>query len=93
MNCTSLGMVGKPPLEVDIAPLKPGAVVYDVVYVPLETGLLAAAQGARAPRGRRPGHAAPAGRLRVPEVVRGNPQVTPELREMIEADIRAKTGR
>jgi shikimate dehydrogenase len=40
VNCTSLGMIGKPPLDIDLAGLKPGAVVYDIVYVPLETSLL-----------------------------------------------------
>jgi shikimate dehydrogenase len=48
-NCTSLGMVGQPPLEIDLTSLKRSAVVSDAVYVPLETGLLtaAAAQGHR----------------------------------------------
>lgn len=45
INATSLGMEGAPPLAVDIAALKPGAVVYDIVYAPLETALL---KGARA---------------------------------------------
>ena len=40
VNTTSLGMLAKPPLEVDLAGLKPSAVVHDIVYVPLETGLL-----------------------------------------------------
>lgn len=44
VNTTSLGMVGHPPLEVDLAPLGAGAVVSDIVYVPLETPLLAAAR-------------------------------------------------
>ena len=44
VNCTSCGMVGKPPLETDLTPLKKTAVVYDIVYVPLETPLLAAAR-------------------------------------------------
>ena len=50
-NCTSLGMVGQPSLDVDLAALKPTAVVSDAVYVPLETGLLsaAAARGHRGP--------------------------------------------
>src|SRR5713101_611441 len=39
VNCTSLGLAGKPPLEIDLGTLKRSAVVYDVVYVPLETGL------------------------------------------------------
>ena len=36
-TATSLGMIGQPPLQLDLAPLKPDAIVYDVVYVPLET--------------------------------------------------------
>ena len=44
VNCTSTGMTGKPPLVIDLAPLKRGAVVYDIVYVPLETDLLAEAR-------------------------------------------------
>ena len=44
VNTTSLGMQGQPPLEIDLAPLPPAAVVTDIVYVPLETSLLAAAR-------------------------------------------------
>lgn len=44
VNTTSLGMAGQPPLLLDLAPLPPGAVVADIVYVPLETPLLAAAR-------------------------------------------------
>jgi shikimate dehydrogenase len=43
VNASSLGMVGQPPLELDISPLPEDAVVYDAVYAPLETDLLAAA--------------------------------------------------
>ena len=42
-------MVGQPGLEIDLAPLPQPAAVADLVYVPLETHLLAAA--------RRRGHA------------------------------------
>jgi shikimate dehydrogenase len=44
VNGTSLGMKGEPPLEIDLAPLAAGAVVADMVYVPLETALLAQAR-------------------------------------------------
>jgi shikimate dehydrogenase len=37
-------MEGQPQLECDLAPLPPGAVVADLVYVPLETRLLATAR-------------------------------------------------
>lgn len=44
VNTTSLGMEGQPPLDLDLARLPADAVVYDIVYVPLETPLLAAAR-------------------------------------------------
>ena len=43
-NTTSLGMQGQPPLDIDLTPLPVQAVVTDLVYVPLETPLLAAAR-------------------------------------------------
>lgn len=44
VNTSSLGMTGHPPLDLDLAPLPEDAVVYDIVYSPLETPLLAAAR-------------------------------------------------
>jgi shikimate dehydrogenase len=44
VNTTSLGMKGNPPLEVDFSHVPPGATVYDIVYAPLETPLLATAK-------------------------------------------------
>ncbi len=44
VNTTSLGMQGQPALDIDLTPLSPTAVVADIVYVPLETPLLAAAR-------------------------------------------------
>ncbi|MBY0283246.1 MAG: shikimate dehydrogenase [Sphingomonas sp.] len=43
VNASPLGMAGQPPLTIDLAPLPDGAIVYDIVYAPLETELLAAA--------------------------------------------------
>jgi shikimate dehydrogenase len=43
VNATQLGMVGQDPLDLDLSPLLYDAVVYDVVYAPLETNLLKAA--------------------------------------------------
>lgn len=43
VNATSLGMVGQPAYLPDLSFLLDDAVVYDIVYAPLETGLLAAA--------------------------------------------------
>lgn len=44
VNSSPLGMTGQPPLELDLAPLPADAAVYDIVYAPLETGLLRAAR-------------------------------------------------
>jgi shikimate dehydrogenase len=44
VNTTSLGMKGQPPLDIDLAKLPREAAVYDIVYAPLETPLLAAAR-------------------------------------------------
>lgn len=43
VNASALGMVGQPPLPIDLSPLPENAVVYDAVYAPLETDLLAQA--------------------------------------------------
>lgn len=44
INATSLGMTGQPPLEMDLSALPSNAWVYDIVYKPLETPLLAQAR-------------------------------------------------
>lgn len=44
VNATLLGMTGQPPLTIDLDPLPEDAVVYDIVYAPLETPLLAQAR-------------------------------------------------
>lgn len=44
VNATSLGMTGKPPLEIDFSNVPPGAIIYDAVYAPLVTPLLAEAK-------------------------------------------------
>jgi shikimate dehydrogenase len=93
VNTTSLGMTGQPPLQIDLAPLPPGAMVYDIVYVPLETPLLAAAR-ARGLRtvdglGMLLHQAAPA----FERFFGVKPDVTRELREAVLADLgKAKTG-
>jgi shikimate dehydrogenase len=44
VNTTTLGMSGQAPLDIDLSALPITAVVNDIVYVPLETDLLAAAR-------------------------------------------------
>ena len=44
VNASSLGMAGQPPLDVDLGVLPDDAWVYDIVYSPLETPLLAQAR-------------------------------------------------
>ena len=87
VNTTSLGMAGQPPLAIDLAPLPGTAIVADIVYAPLETELLAGARrrGLRTVDG--------LGMLlhqAVPGFARWfgvTPEVTPELRALVVADI------
>lgn len=44
VNASSLGMTGHPPLVLDLSPLPADAAVYDCVYAPLQTDLLAQAE-------------------------------------------------
>jgi shikimate dehydrogenase len=44
VNTTSLGMAGNPPLDIDLDRAPSGLTVADIVYVPLETPLLASAR-------------------------------------------------
>jgi shikimate dehydrogenase len=86
VNTTTLGMVGQPPLEINLR--CPGSVVVaDLVYAPLETGLLKLARerGLRTADG--------LGML-LHQAVRGferwfgvTPEVTAELRALVEADL------
>lgn len=91
VNCTSAGMIGKPRLEIDLEPLKTDAVVYDVVYVPLETELLAAART----RGNRTvdglGMLLQQAGFGFHKWFGAMPVVTPALRTLVEDDIRVKT--
>ena len=87
VNTTSLGMAGQPPLDLEIAALPARAVVADLVYVPLQTNLLLAAQA----RGLR---TADGLGMLLHQAVRGfelwfgaRPQVTPDLRALVEADL------
>lgn len=91
VNTTSLGMAGQPPLNLDLDKMPAVAAVADIVYVPLKTPLLAAAEA----RGLRivDGlgmllHQAAPGFRRWFGVM---PEVTPDLRALIEADIEGRT--
>lgn len=92
VNCTSCGMVGKPPLDIDLGPLLKSAVVYDVVYVPLETPLLAQARrrGLRIVDGL--GMLLQQAGYGFQKWFGAKTTVTPALRALIEADIVAKTA-
>ena len=46
VNTTSLGMQGQPPLDMPLDGLRPDALVCDIVYAPLKTPLLVAAEKA-----------------------------------------------
>jgi len=89
VNTTSLGMRGQPPLEIDLSALRSGTIVDDIVYVPLETPLLAEA--------RRCGGIPVDGLgMLLHQAVPGferwfgvRPQVTAALRAKLEADIPA----
>ena len=87
VNATSLGMQGQPALALDINRLRSDAIVADLVYVPLETPLLAAARA----RGLR---TADGLGMLLHQAVRGfelwfgrRPEVTSELRALVEADL------
>jgi len=89
VNTTTLGMVGQPPLEFNLR-CPPSLVVADLVYAPLVTGLLASARA----RGLR---TADGLGMLLHQAERGfelwfgiRPEVTPELRALIEADLLKK---
>ena len=96
VNATTLGMQGQPDLVVDLAPLPGRAVVADLVYVPVETPLIAAAKA-------RDLRTADGLGMLLHQAVRGftlwfgkKPAVTPDLRQLVEADLgpsAAKPGR
>jgi shikimate dehydrogenase len=92
VNTTSLGMKGQPPLEIDLDPLKKSAIVYDIVYAPLETELLKAARERGNPvvdgLGMLLHQAAPA----FERWFGVRPEVTPELRALVAADLARDAG-
>jgi len=87
INTTSLGMIGQPPLELDLSVLPKHATVVDIVYTPLKTRLLLEAEnhGLIAVDG--------LGML-LHQAVRGfelwfgtRPEVTPQLRQLVEKSL------
>lgn len=88
-NTTSLGMAGQPPLEIDLSPLPATAVVADIVYVPLKTPLLQAAEA----RGLATSNGL---EMLLHQAGRGfelwfgvRPEVTRELYDLLAADLRS----
>jgi len=90
VNTTALGMAKTGPLEIDLGAMREGSVVADIVYVPLETDLLrrARARGLVGVDG--------LGML-LHQAVPGfekwfgiRPEVTPELRAIVVADIEGR---
>jgi shikimate dehydrogenase len=85
VNATNQGMVGEPPLDLALDALPVSALVSDIIYIPRETALLAAA--------RKRGNATVNGLGMLLHQARPAfqawfgimPEVTPELRAMIEA--------
>lgn len=93
VNTTSLGMTGYGEFDLPIDNLPRDAVVYDIVYVPLETGLL---RNARAR-----GHRTVGGLgMLLHQAVRGfelwfgvRPEVTSELYDLVAADVKGQNAR
>lgn len=92
VNTTTLGMDGHPPLEIDLAGFSHPGVVNDIVYTPLETELMRRARLAGF-------HTAGGLGMLLHQAVPGfekwfgvRPQVTPELRALVEADIETPRG-
>ncbi|MEK9952195.1 MAG: shikimate dehydrogenase [Curvibacter sp.] len=87
VNTTSLGMKGQAPLEISLERLPRHALVSDIIYVPLETPLLAAARAR--------GHVVVDGLGMLLNQARPafehwfgvRPELTPELRRLIEATL------
>ncbi|AXS41557.1 shikimate dehydrogenase [Breoghania sp. L-A4] len=91
VNTTSLGMIGQPPLEIDLTGLQARTVVYDVIYAPLDTDLLkqAKAKGCRTVDGL--GMLLHQGVEGFRRWFKQTPEITGELRALLIDDIRAKT--
>jgi shikimate dehydrogenase len=87
VNTTTLGMHGQPGLAVDVGRLPGHAIVADLIYAPARTPLIAAAKA-------RDLRTADGLGMLLHQAVRGfvlwfgkTPEVTPELRALVEADL------
>lgn len=87
VNTTSLGMSGQPPLSIDFGLIPTSSIVYDIVYAPLETELLAAARAKGA-------HCVDGLGMLLHQAVPGfekwfgkRPEVSEELRDLIVSDL------
>jgi shikimate dehydrogenase len=87
VNTTSQGMAGEPPLELALDALPPRALVSDIVYIPRETPLIAAARSRGNPAVNGLGMLLHQARPAFQAWFGIMPEVTPELRAMIEATI------
>jgi shikimate dehydrogenase len=87
VNTTSQGMVGQPPLDVNLDALPRTALVSDIIYIPRETPLLAAARARSNPTVNGLGMLLHQARPAWKGWFGIEPEVTPELRVLIEATL------
>ena len=87
VNTTSQGMAGQAPMELALDALPPQALVSDLVYVPLETPLMAAARARGNPVVGGLGMLLQQARPAFHAWFDVMPEVTPELRRRIEASL------
>ncbi len=85
VNATNQGMVGEPPLDLALDALPVSALVSDIIYIPRETALLAAARKRGNPTVNGLGMLLHQARPAFHAWFGIMPEVTPELRAMIEA--------
>jgi len=87
VNTTNQGMHGNPALDLDLAALPTTALVSDVIYVPLETPLLAAARARGNPTVNGLGMLLNQARPAFQAWFGVMPEITPELRHAIESSL------
>jgi shikimate dehydrogenase len=87
INTTSQGMVGQPPLDISLDALPKTALVSDIIYIPRETALLAAARARGNPTAGGLGMLLHQARPAFKSWFGVMPEVTPELVAAIEATL------